>query len=259
MGAGLVVGGLAHVPALVARRRPLPGHGPEPGDDAVADLTVLAFNTLEVVPAAVLADLVVAHGADVAVLPETTRATAGAAAAVLADRGWPVRCLVADGRRSGPTALLLAERLGPRAVETIPGAMGGLAARAQDPGSPVPLVVAAHPEAPGALRLLAAWRSEGRALVERWRDEPGLVLAGDLNATLDHPWMRRWEPAVDAARAVGRATAGTWPAWAASWWSAPIDHVLVDPRAWRVLSVRVLPATGGSDHRPVLARLRART
>ena len=56
----------------------------------------------------------------------------------------------------------------------------------------------------------------------------------------------------------GAAALGTWPAAMPSWLSTPIDHVLVDPEVWDVVGFDVLPAVGGSDHRPVVAHLRPR-
>ena len=65
-----------------------------------------------------------------------------------------------------------------------------------------------------------------------------------------------------AARAVvwafAAAALGTWPASVPALLAAPIDHVLVDGRAWRVVGFDVLQRTGGSDHRPVLATLEPR-
>jgi endonuclease/exonuclease/phosphatase (EEP) superfamily protein YafD len=60
---------------------------------------------------------------------------------------------------------------------------------------------------------------------------------------------------MDAARAAGVAASGTWPANVPTAFAAPIDHVLVDGRTWRVTGFEVLPATGNSDHRPIVATL----
>lgn len=90
-------------------------------------------------------------------------------------------------------------------------------------------------------------------------EEPVLrVLAGDLNATHDHPPFRDLLRAgyVDAAATRGQA----WrPTFSGLGFGAPVppvtlDHVLVDPRiAVEHVAVRPLP---GSDHRMVVARLR---
>ncbi|WP_129337759.1 endonuclease/exonuclease/phosphatase family protein [Cellulomonas endophytica] len=225
-----------------------------------AVVTVMTFNTLALVEPVTLVRLVERHGPDVLVLPETGAGTARRTAELLATRDRPYRWFAAGGPGALSTALLLAEHLGDYTVTELdpPTRMGTLVARAVDPSSPLPVVVAAHPEAPGALRLMDRWRSEGERLVAAVKAEPGLVLAGDLNATLDHPWLRRPGPAVDAARAVGHGDHGTWPAAVPSAVSTPIDHVLVDTRAWRVVEHRVLPATGRSDHRPVLVRITPR-
>ncbi len=61
------------------------------GQDGV--VVVLSFNTLDVVSAHDLFDLVEAHHADVVVLPETSRHTGLKVAALMAQTGHPMRCL----------------------------------------------------------------------------------------------------------------------------------------------------------------------
>jgi len=82
------------------------------------------------------------------------------------------------------------------------------------------------------------------------------ILAGDLNATLDHPELRALldRGYIDAADAVGVGLRPTWPALKRRALPVTIDHVLVDRRV-RVEKVTVvqIPRT---DHRAVIAVLR---
>ncbi|MDM7831470.1 endonuclease/exonuclease/phosphatase family protein [Cellulomonas edaphi] len=251
----LALGAGAQVGVLAWRAT---GDPPDRREAAGAPLVVLSFNTLGVVPPQTLARLAQQQDADVVVLPETSDATAAATQEILADAGIPMR------RYAGPSAdphvdgvaLLVRTALGeyPDAVE-VPMRHGAL--RVEGAGTR-PTIVAVHPVSPTAAGSMPTWREETRASVDECTDHPGAIVAGDFNATLDHPALRRLGTCVDAAREVGEAATGTWPAAAPGWLATPIDHVLVDARAWRVLDFRVLPAAGGSDHRPVVATLEAR-
>lgn len=241
---------------------------------ADGDVVVLSFNTLGVVTSEDLAPLVLEHGADVVVLPETLPATARATAALLEDAGRPVWVFARSTGGGAPvasTALLVATDLGRYEVTApLPTVLGGFragpvgvdaaparGARAATAG-PSPLLVAAHPTAPFSLAAMDDWRRETSLVAQTCDGSPGVVVAGDLNATLDHPGLRDLGSCVDAAEAAGAAALGTWPAGMPSWLSTPIDHVLVDPEVWDVVGFDVLPAVGGSDHRPVVAHLRPR-
>ncbi len=242
-----------------------------PGDPVDADLVVLAFNTLDAVSVDDLAALVAEQDADVVVLPETSGATARAVARDLTATGRPTRALAAgaEGTRVEGTALLLRPGLGDyaRVTDGVPATeLGTFAAvRAGDaaPGAggtgtdgPGPAtVLAVHTRAPSARASLPDWRAHATDVVAACRSTPGIVVAGDLNTTLDHPALADLGPCVDAAAESGAAGLGTWPSgWPAAL-GAPIDHVLVDTRAWRVTGFAVLPDVGGSDHRPVVAHL----
>ncbi|MEZ0448548.1 endonuclease/exonuclease/phosphatase family protein [Cellulomonas sp. ICMP 17802] len=252
----LALGAVAQGAVLVGRSVP------QQVADASPDATVkvLSFNTLDTVDAALLADLVLDHGADVVVLPETSERTARATAQGLAAAGHPMQLLTADGSTPSVagTALLVSPRVGDYPVaEALPTRLGSLRATPADAaGSPV--IVAAHPLAPGRRGAMPTWRAETRLVAQACARTPGAIVVGDLNATLDHPGLQRLGPCVDAARAAGAAELGTWPASAPRVLAAPIDHVLVDARAWSVVGFQVLPRTGGSDHRPILATLARR-
>jgi endonuclease/exonuclease/phosphatase (EEP) superfamily protein YafD len=265
----LLVGAAAQVAVLGARGWD--------GDVTAAredgDVVVLSFNTLGVVTSEDLAPLVLEQGADLVVLPETVPATARATAALLEDAGRPV-WVFGRGSLSAPvgsTALLVATDLGRYEVTAeLPTVLGGFhAAPVAGEAAPArgavagasgrsPLVVAAHPPAPFSRAAMDDWRRETSLVAQTCDGAPGIVVAGDLNATLDHPGLRDLGSCVDAAEVAGAGALGTWPAGMPSWLSTPIDHVLVDPQAWEVVGFDVLPAVGGSDHRPVVAHLRPR-
>ncbi len=250
------VGAVAQAAVLVERSVPQQVAAVSPDDQ----LVVLSFNTLDTVDASVLAPLVLDHDADVVVLPETSDYTARMTAKRLAAAGHPMQLLTAEGHTSfvAGTALLVSARVGtyPTAVP-LPTRLGTLRADPTDPATS-PVLVAAHPISPVGRRAMPEWRAETRLVADTCGATPGVIVAGDLNSTLDHPGLRDLGPCVDAARAVGAAALGTWPASAPRFLAAPIDHVLVDGRAWRVVGFQVLPRTGGSDHRPILATLARR-
>lgn len=223
-------------------------------------LVVLSFNTLDVVSPQDLFALVSAHHADIVVLPETSHRTGKAVAALLAQAGHPMQVHTADSATplvSG-TTLLVGKRAGfyPFAT-TLPTHFGSLLTDPADPATS-PVLVAAHSMSPGHRHTMAAWRQDTALIAHTCATTPGVIVAGDMNATLDHPGLRDLGPCVDAARQVGQASHGTWPSWAPSLLSAPIDHIFVDARVWRVVDFAVLPATGGSDHRPIVATLKRR-
>jgi endonuclease/exonuclease/phosphatase (EEP) superfamily protein YafD len=251
----LVLGALAQVGVLAARG--WSSTTTTPGADG---LVVLSFNTYTTVTPQVLAHLVLEQGADVVMLPETTEATGRATVDLLAAQGRPMTMVTRhDGDVSvRSTVLLVSTTLGDY---TLAGdlhtqhASFRAEAAGRTGGVSAPPLVAAHPFPPSTAGSMALWRREGSWVRGACLDTPGVIVAGDLNATLDHPALRDLAPCVDAAQEVGAAALGTWPASIPSWLAAPIDHVLVDGRVWRVTSFAVLPATGGSDHRPVVARL----
>jgi endonuclease/exonuclease/phosphatase (EEP) superfamily protein YafD len=112
---------------------------------------------------------------------------------------------------------------------------------------------AVHTAAPRTPRLAARWRRE-LGVVGRWaRTTPAPVVAGDLNATLDHaPLRAALGGCVPAARGL-RALLGTYPSRLPRWFGIRIDHVLV-PAGTTVVDVSVHDVPG-SDHRAVVARL----
>jgi endonuclease/exonuclease/phosphatase (EEP) superfamily protein YafD len=254
----LVVG--AGAQGVVLAGRGLDGSGPGPAGDA--DVVVLSFNTFGVVGPEDLTELVLAQDADLTVLAETSASTARAVARALTDAGRPTSVLAAGSAstRVDGVALLVRDSLGPYAqrLAGVPATeLGTFAAVPADDDAPGP-VVAAHTRAPSAQASMPDWRAHAEGVVALCRSTPGAIVAGDLNATLDHPGLDDLGPCVDAAAATGAAGLGTWPADVPRWLAAPIDHVLVDGRVWRVTGFAALAPVGSSHHRPVVAHLARR-
>ncbi|MFE0147667.1 endonuclease/exonuclease/phosphatase family protein [Nonomuraea sp. NPDC059007] len=116
-------------------------------------------------------------------------------------------------------------------------------------------VVSVHPCAPRYDGRVTCWRQGLDALP---RGGGGLrVLAGDFNATLDHPPMRTLLTSGyrDAADVSGQGFTHTWPV--VGWKFLPgvqIDHILASREiAVTEFGIHDLP---GTDHRPVFAGLR---
>lgn len=260
LAAVLALGAAAQTAVLAGRG--VDGSGPGPAADA--ELVVLSFNTFGVVGPEDLAALVQQQDADLVVLAETSGATARAVARALTDAGRPTTALAADSAstRVEGVALLVRDSLGAYAPTSagLPATeLGTFAAvRAGVSAASPGVVVAAHTRAPSAESSMPDWRAHAAGVADTCRSTPGVIVAGDLNATLDHPGLEDLGPCVDAAAEVGAAGLGTWPADVPRVLAAPIDHVLVDGRAWRVTAFGVLDRVGTSDHRPVVAHLARR-
>jgi endonuclease/exonuclease/phosphatase (EEP) superfamily protein YafD len=235
----------------------------EPGD-----LTVLAWNTLgDTPPVQTTVDLIVAEDADIVVLPETSAEYAGMVQNGLGAAGIPMQVvslsydLVAKARS---TMVLISDDLGAYARDDSRGGTDTLPSVLAVPldGSG-PVIVGAHPVAPVPGEM-AGWRQGLDWLAARCAGD-NVILAGDLNSTLDH--YTGLDAASDAsgglggcrdgARVTGSAAVGTWPATLPTLLGAPIDHVMATPN-WDFVGFRVVTTLdqAGSDHRPVVAQLR---
>ncbi len=257
----LAVAAAAHVGVLLWRG--VVPAGPSPREDG--DLVVLSLNTehggasAEEVAAAVRR-----AGADVVALPETPAATAQQVVARLAADPTRPRAYTASTATTAQvathaTSLLVADDLGAAVPAAAPDV--GLAAVATAPADLPGPVVAVHATAPvpGHLHwadgtMVARWRQDVPRVVAACTGTPGAVVAGDLNATLDHPGLRDLGVCVDAASRAGSGGRGTWPSAVPDLLAAPIDHVLVDGRTWRVVSADVVDV-GDSDHRGLVVHL----
>lgn len=99
------------------------------------------------------------------------------------------------------------------------------------------------------------WRAD-LAHLATWCAAPGTtVLAGDLNASLDHSALRAGTTGcADAAAQAGAGLIGTWPSTLPPWAGAQIDHVLsTGGIVAESVTVHYIART---DHRALLARLR---
>lgn len=258
----LAVASLATGAVLLAR-------GTDGSDAAVpgvpdGGLTVLAWNTQGgATPPADVARLVRATGADIVSLPEMDDDAAADVARLVAAGGRRMASDTTYGATGDswiPTSVLIAEDLGGYRRDTSAGSTPGLPSGVWKPVDGTgPTIVAAH-AAPPLFKFLDDWRA-GLRWIARTCDAPGVIVAGDLNATVDHlsglgadsgSLIGRCQ---DAALQAGAGSVGTWPADVPSWLAAPIDHVLVGS-GWRARSLRVLDAPdGGTDHRPIVAVL----
>ncbi|PVW04401.1 endonuclease/exonuclease/phosphatase family protein [Microbacterium sp. Gd 4-13] len=231
------------------------------------ELTVVAWNTQggAAAPSAI-ARLVQETGAEIVSLPETDADAAAEAVRMLAERGVHMSTDTTYGGTGYspiPTSILIAGELGEYRVDASAGSTPGLPSAVWRPVSGEgPTIVAAHPmpPLPGSLN---QWREGLRWVADRC-DAPNVIVAGDLNATVDHLSGTGRGPALvgacaDAASEVGAASTGTWPARFPAWLASPIDHVLVGP-AWSVRGFDVVTSfdDAGSDHRPVVAELERR-
>lgn len=218
------------------------------------DVVVLVQNTKATLDADQLATEIVERGADIVVLPETTRATAERAAALVRARsGRDLQVLAHAARPTdiSSTALLVDERRGAvRLTATLPGIQGSFVASGA-PGAPT--ITAVHTTSPSGADL-DGWSSSTRAAVATCGTSS--IVAGDFNATLDHPALRVLGGCLDAGLSTGTAGVATWPVGVPRWLGAPIDRVLVDPTVWQVVRTAVLEPPVGTDHRAVVAVLR---
>lgn len=237
------------------------------GSTADGEVVVAAWNTYGggASPDSI-ARLVRETGADVVVLPETDAVAAATVVDILAGDGIGMTAATREadpGDDPIPTSLLLATSMGPYALDESAGSTPGVPSGVYRPvGGDGPTIVAAHPLPPLPL-IMTEW-TEGMDWVAAQCTGPDVILAGDLNSTLDHlAGLGEGEATVggcrDAAADAGAAALGTWPVRLPTGLAAPIDHVLVGS-AWDVRSfeVRTDFDAAGSDHRPIVATLSRR-
>lgn len=255
---GLVAVLAAAVHAAVPLGRGTSGQVPAPsaGSDAEGSFDVLTLNTLGVAGGTgPVAELLAERMPEVAALQEILPEDAEEIAERVAEAGGPDYQVLTDNTRESSvsgTALLVDPALGEYTQVPHGGTtFASVRARPSDPA--LPELLSVHPVPPVPPHV-GTWRSELDALTALCDQVPGLVMAGDLNATLDHAPLRD-ASCLDAARAAGAGGEGTWPAGRPRWQGAPIDHVLVDGATWTPVAAAVLDTPGASDHRPVLVRL----
>ncbi len=236
---------------------------------APGDVVVVSWNTLGDAPGAeTIAALALEQEADVVALPETSEAAADEIAALMAASGRPMQVLGVqfdDISKARSTRVLISTDLGEYTRDETVGNTPTLPSAAAAPvDGDGPTIIAAHPVAP-VLGEMNGWRTGLDWLAERCADaDQNLIVAGDLNSTLDH-WASLGSDdglaaCRDAARATGNAALGTWPTRMPALLGAPIDHVLATD-SWQIVGFRVIESLDdeGSDHRPIVAQLRPAT
>jgi endonuclease/exonuclease/phosphatase (EEP) superfamily protein YafD len=229
-------------------------------------ITVVSWNTLGGAPGArAIASLAIDSDADIVSLPETTKKTADAVAALMTAAGLPTTAhTVAFGHisKSRSTSVLISTALGAYHLDGAAGSTSTLPSLVMVPDDGTgPTIVAVHAVAPLPSEF-AYWNSDLRWLA-RACGGGDTIMTGDFNATLDHFVGLGAGPGqtlgrcTDAAVRAHSSAVGTWPAAAPAALGAQIDHVMTT-KNWRVAGMRVIETLdgAGSDHRPILVRLR---
>ena len=230
------------------------------------DVTVLSWNTLgDSVPAPIIARVAQENRATIVTLPETTEGRARQVARLLADAGLHFSVFSSSQQAGIParsTSLLVRTSLGDYRRVAGLGDTHGVPSLVVEPadGQNAPRIVAVHTMAPYDPDPVG-WRADLAWAAARC-SERNVLMAGDFNATLDHlaglgTGSGTLRACRDGALATRNAAVGTWPTSMPALIGTPIDHVLATPN-WAFTGFRVLSDedSAGSDHRPVLARLR---
>jgi endonuclease/exonuclease/phosphatase (EEP) superfamily protein YafD len=234
-----------------------------------SDITVMSWNTLGDAPGAeAIARLALDSHADIVTLPETTKATALAVAAIMKAGGkpmWEQTVAFDQISKARSTSVLTSVDLGTYHVDETAGSTTTLPTVVLSPDDGTgPVIVAAHPVAPIPTEM-PHWKAD-LAWLSTICESKNVIVAGDFNSTLDHlagfgaDASHTLGNCTDAALKTGNAAVGTWPTALPALLGAPIDHVMVTDD-WRVTGMRVVQNldTAGSDHRPILVQLQPRS
>jgi endonuclease/exonuclease/phosphatase (EEP) superfamily protein YafD len=251
----LVERGLSNPAELAADR------GLRPADPGDGTLTVVAYNTRE---GRTGADDVAATaedtGADVLVLSETSAELAQEIASLLAGEDETFQVFMATGGPegvgdTGSTAMLVSTTLGEYAQVPGPATERG-AVRAEPASGVGPVLVGVHAMPPLG-ETHGQWLVDIEAVMDLCgtRGPDGMILAGDLNTTLDHAAMQDLGRCADGAVEAGVGGLATWPAQLPAVLGTSIDHVLVDAARYEVTAGRIVDR-GDSDHRGLVVRVR---
>ncbi len=242
--------------ALAAGLAVLPRTIPGPVPTEGRPLTVLAANVyVDRADPEALAAVIRETRPDVVSLPEAGERFGSRIAPLVTPLGYRMHGSMDPGPEGGKgVSALVADRLGD--VEVRVGGEAGLERFLEITGGGLGdvTVVAYHAASPVRGRM-AAWRAD-LAMLARWCAAPGrAVIAGDLNATLDHSALRAGSAGcTDAGAARGAGLVPTWgPTDGTRAFGPQIDHVLTTAGISATsFDVRDLP---GSDHRAVVTRL----
>jgi endonuclease/exonuclease/phosphatase (EEP) superfamily protein YafD len=242
----LVAGGAMVLPRVV----------PDPVPTTGAPLTVLAFNTYEGgADPAELAELITARRPDLVSVSEAGERFRDELMPLVEPLGYRAEVSAPGTSDIEGVLALVSDRLGDVAfdVGTDSATFPYLEVTGGELG---PLTfVAFHASAPTHYRF-PRWR-EDMALLAKWcaGDGPAIV-AGDLNATLDHSLLRAGAAGCeDAAEQRGEGLTSTWsPTESTEPFGPQIDHVLAtEGIAAEAFSVHEI---AGSDHMAILTTLR---
>ena len=259
------------------------------------NLTVLAFNTYAGRASMVeLAIAIRQSTPDVVVLPETHAGDAADLLTLLEQDGLSYRPFVSEDETDstsasaeasasptptvsptptssststgfdgdpGATTVLVSASIGDYEQVTAPDGLGHGAVLLQPVGDAMlnghqrPTILGVHTVAPLKGTMHAWEESVSQAVAQCASPATGLVLAGDLNATVDHALMQDLGGCSDAALEAGAGGLSTWPTSTRTpLLGAAIDHVLVDTATWTSTGVDLIEITG-SDHRALLVTL----
>ena len=238
-------------------------------------LTTFSFNThYSEAHKVELAVAIRRAAAEVVVLPETSAEYGQAIADLLAQDGLRYTVFSAGDQKddADPTTVLVSAVLGDYEQAQAPAGAGHgtvllrPAGEAELNGHRRPTILGVHTHAPvpGSME---EWLASVEVVVGQCRGagsdsagsgpEPGLIIAGDFNATLDHAPMKDLGGCADAALEAGIGGVSTWPTSShTTLLGSPIDHVLADSATWSARSASVL-ALSGSDHRALVVELSA--
>ena len=193
-----------------------------------------------------------AHGVDVLVLTEVQ----GPAPSKLRADGvyGQLPYVFPDGPAAGTTVIRSRHRLAPA-----PGPPGVDTMNSRNPAATLrlgrPLTLRAVHPPPPTPRRVRKWRSTLANLIH-WAQRTGgpLVMAGDFNASVDHPAMRHLLASGlrDAHEVAGEGRPATWPNHRSMPAFVHLDHVLV--RSLDVASAQEMRLTG-TDHDAILVEL----
>ncbi|WP_232663678.1 endonuclease/exonuclease/phosphatase family protein [Pseudonocardia sp. TRM90224] len=242
---------LAALPALAERvwRRPA-------AQPSSSDFTVLALNVLHGrADTGELATLLERERPDLVALSEAGCDFRDKLMPLISGMGYRSWAATAPGVADGEGVVLLAaDRMGLLEVRSDPAmpqrslrATGGLLGERS--------FIVAHTISPVGVQRTRWWCAD-MATIGRWCREPvAPIVAGDLNATLDHALLRdAIGPGHSAAAGTGRGLAGTFPTKLPRALGIQIDHVIVP--AATVTSRFEIVDVRSSDHRAVLTQFR---
>ena len=238
-------------------------------------LTTFSFNThYSEAHKVELAVAIRRAAAEVVVLPETSAEYGQAIADLLVQDSLRYTVFSAGDQKddADPTTVLVSAVIGDYEQAQAPAGAGHGAVLLRPAGGaelnghrrPTILGVHTHAPVPGSME---EWLASVEVVVGQCRGagsdgagpgpEPGLIIAGDFNATLDHAPMKDLGGCADAALEAGIGGVSTWPTSShTTLLGSPIDHVLADSATWRARSASVL-ALSGSDHRALVVELAA--